>query len=423
MDFSLVVDGQIRIFGGNLVPIGTLLDVEERNFRQALGGAALEQDAFNVRSAIHVARPGMFQGREDFLSAVGANQIENLLEVLRGAAFGAQEPLHESGGWGPQFAETFCQNEAEMFAFGAQDAIVVAGVFNHDGPLKTACVSGDFGGVGQESHLGGRGFQNQRLVGISVGDGIEITLKAHQGLVAGAQGARDGGIEGLGRKRDQQWFFFLPKIDRTSACGAVLADVGRALEPGADLGVNVGPENGSSGQEIDPKVEDAVFDFSFFIAPGDVAGRGFKTVDAGELQEGGVESYVGAQPGDDNRLEVVIPNFPGHTPEKLESVDVALDKVFQALRQSEFHIHHSAIGQHHHKGRQLSFDAADLHGAAVGPVALPLFARGRFNPEEHFFGFLAQGLQIILHDPHGPRISLGLEFLMDHGGGQVRVGF
>ena len=43
MDFSLVVDGQVRVLGGNLVPIGALVDVDGRDFRQALCGAAFAE--------------------------------------------------------------------------------------------------------------------------------------------------------------------------------------------------------------------------------------------------------------------------------------------------------------------------------------------------------------------------------------------
>ena len=90
--FSLIVDGQIWLFGGQFIPIRALRDLDGWDFREALGGSSLKQDTFDVGGAINVARSGVFQRRNHLLPAVGAHEVQNLLQVLRGASL--MKPIH-----------------------------------------------------------------------------------------------------------------------------------------------------------------------------------------------------------------------------------------------------------------------------------------------------------------------------------------
>jgi hypothetical protein len=100
----------------------------------------------------------------------------------------------------------------------------------------------------------------------------------------------------------------------------------------------------------------------------------------GELEHARMKTDVIADAVEDDALEIVVEDRPGHAAEGREGLDVAAQEALQGLVQGEASVH----GEHEDEARQQPASAADRHGAEIAPVDLGLLAGERLQTQVRF---------------------------------------
>ena len=114
------------------------------------------------------------------------------------------------------------------------------GVLDGLSGVVAAGMAGQLGLLVEDADAGGAGEQSQGLADVSVGDGVEIAVEADVGGLAGADGADEFGLEGMGGEREQSGLLVGPDVgDGAVGHFGVAPLVGDLVAPASELGVEV----------------------------------------------------------------------------------------------------------------------------------------------------------------------------------------
>ena len=156
----------------------------------------------------------------------------------------------------------------------------------------------------EDADAGGGSEQGQRLADVGVGDRVEIAVEADVRRLAGADGAHQVGLEGIGGQREQAGFLLGPDVgDAAVGLVGVRPPVGDLVAPASELGVRTGP-----GREV---------------------------VVAGEVEQAGMKLDGGAAAVEHGAAQVVVDQVAGTASQRLEGVDVSSEEALQRLVVSE----------------------------------------------------------------------------------------
>ena len=142
--------------------------------------------------------------------------------------------------------------------------------------VVAAAMAGELGLSVEDADAGGAGEQRERLADVGVGNRVGIAVEADVGGFAGADGADEFGLEGMGGERQEAGLLFGPDVgDGTVRLVGVASAVGDVVAPASELGVEVVEvAEGAGGEEGVPEVLDLAFDLALlrFRVPGCRAG-------------------------------------------------------------------------------------------------------------------------------------------------------
>src|SRR5208283_1073400 len=202
--------------------------------------------------------------------------------------------------------------------------------------------------------------------------GIVVEVEADPEGFIGAHGAGRVAGERMGRKWQQARFLFLENLSDSAGVvtgpGALMSDL---VAPVESLTVEIGQGGeGTGGEEVVPDILDGALHAAFFIAPRRAAGTSGEMVVGREFEKTGVEVNGIAAAFQDHAAEIVGQNGSrGPTPIG-EGMDVAEEKILQALVEKEFQPQGAAVGKSQDKSRQTPTGAAEGDFAEVGPIGL-----------------------------------------------------
>ena len=130
--------------------------------------------------------------------------------------------------------------------------------------VVAAAMAGELGLSVEDADAGGAGEQRERLADVGVGNRVGIAVEADVGGFAGADGADEFGLEGMGGERQEAGLLFGPDVgDGTVRLVGVASAVGDVVAPASELGVEVVEvAEGAGGEEGVPEVLDLAFDLA-----------------------------------------------------------------------------------------------------------------------------------------------------------------
>ena len=145
--------------------------------------------------------------------------------------------------------------------------------------------------------------------------------------------------------------------------------------PVESLAVEIGQgSEGTGGEETVTSVLDGALHAAFFIAPRRAAGTSGEMVVGREFEKTGVEVNGIAAAFQDHAAEIVGQNGSRRPTPIGEGMDVAEEKILQALVEKEFQPQGAAVGKSQDEGRQTPTGAADSNFTEVCPIGLRLLA-------------------------------------------------
>ena len=166
---------------------------------------------------------------------------------------------------------------------------------------------------------------------------------------------------------------------------------------------------------------DGALHAAFFVAPGRTTGPSGEVVVGREFEETGVEVDSIAAALQDHAAEIVGLDAARRSTPILEGMDVAEEKILQALVEKELQPQGAAVGESEDEAGQTTAGAADGNFPEVGPVGLRLLAGESAQAEKS----LAAGRAQFGHDAAELSDAAGVAAQADHleeaGGAQARI--
>ena len=198
------------------------------------------------------------------------------------------------------------------------------------------------------------------------------------------------------------------QVNGTLSGLAVDAHIGDAIEPASRGGIHRAEvRDVESGEEVLLHVSDAGLGPAFLVTGADVARGDLEAVMTGEVGVAGMEHRRLADRALEHRgLQIVDHDGSGGARvEELEGVEVALEEVFEGLRDGELDVHHGAVAPHHDEEAQAAPGVAERDRAVVSPVDLGALAGCEVQGQESGGANRAHSLQVILDDGDAPVVT------------------
>lgn len=129
-----------------------------------------------------------------------------------------------------------------------------------------------------------------------------------------------------------------------------------------------------------PEEADGPFDSPLFVAGSDVAGAGFETIRAGELQVARMKADLVAMAFEHDRAEIVAGDGTRHPAEVLEGGDMAAEELGERRVEEKLDIERPRIDERQEEGRQSPPRPTYQDAAEVGPIDLRRLARQARQP-------------------------------------------
>ena len=236
----------------------------ERGLETALPASGFE-DVGDGAGAEGVAFEGDVNGLGQLLGSVVVEQGEQPGGVRSQGLSALGESLEECGGGGDGGAQPVAGGVDVGLAGGGEQAFQMGGVLDGQSGVVGAVMVGQLGLSVEDADAGGRGEQGQRLSDVGVGDRVEIAVEADVGGLAGADGAHQVGLEGIGGQREQAGLLFGPDVgDAAIRLVGMPSAVSDLVSPASELGVDVVDVAEGAGGEVGvAQVLDLALDFSF----------------------------------------------------------------------------------------------------------------------------------------------------------------
>jgi hypothetical protein len=157
------------------------------------------------------------------------------------------------------------------------------------------------------------------------------------------------------------------------------------MAPLEGLTVEIGQGGeGAGGEKVVTDILDRTFHAPFFPAGARITGPGGEVVVGRKFQEARVEVNGVAAALPDDAAEIIgLQATRGSTP-IAEGMDVAEEKILQALVEEEFEPQGAAVGEGEDEAGQAASGVTDSHFSEVGPVGLSLLSREGAKAQESF---------------------------------------
>ena len=177
-------------------------------------------------------------------------------------------------------------------------------------------------------------------------------------------------------QRQQVRFLFLENLgDGAGVIAGPRALMRDLVAPVESLAVEIGQGGeGTGGEETVTNILDGALHAAFFVAPGRTTGPSGEVVVGREFEEAGVEVDSIAAALQDHAAEIVGLQVTGRSTPILEGMDVAEEKILQALVEKELQPQGAAVGESEDEAGQTPAGAAEGDFPEVGPVGLRLLA-------------------------------------------------
>ena len=178
---------------------------------------------------------------------------------------------------------------------------------------------------------------------------------------------------------------------------------------------------GPGGEEAGTDILDGALHAPFFIAPSGAAREGGEVTVGGEFQEAGVEMNGIAATFQDHAAEMVGRQAPGRSTPVVKGVNVAEEKILQALVEEEFQPQGTAVREGEEEAGQTAAGAAHADFAEVRPVRLCLLTGENAQTQK---GFPAWRSQVSDHPAEladTARVATRRNHLQEAGGPQARI--
>src|SRR5271157_319149 len=329
---------------------------------------------------------GLAESGAEFRGAVVIEQAKELRGEAGGGFAALEGGLEESLAFRDPSGQTAGRGRAQGLAFLFEQGLAMGGILDELMAVIGAAMRSDFGQAVEEADGGGRSDQRQRAAQRWGRDGIIIEVKADAKGLIGVNGAPHVAAEGVSGERQQARFLFLKNLGDgarvVAGPGALMGDLVAPLE-GLAVEIRQGGE-GAGREKAVTDILNGALDAAFFPPRARTAGPGGEVVVGGKLQEAGVEVDGVAAALQDDTAEVVGFQAPRRSPPVGEGVDMAEEKILQALVEEELKPQGAAVGEGEDEAGQTASGPTDGDLAEVGPVGLSLLSGERAQTQKRF---------------------------------------